>query len=98
MPYHAYILYSSKIDRFYIGSCENMTVRIQQHNASRNKSTKTGVPWEIKKLFSVYLLGCKGRFPEPIFGYFSAHSAAMRFKMSLVRTRKRPFSPSKHKR
>jgi len=33
---------------------------------------------QIKKLFSVYLLGCKGRFPEPIFGYFSAHSAAMR--------------------
>ncbi|MBF9252044.1 GIY-YIG nuclease family protein [Pontibacter sp. 172403-2] len=48
MGYYTYILYSEKLDRYYIGSCEDMEVRIMQHNSGRNKSTKGGIPWQIK--------------------------------------------------
>ncbi|HLK31196.1 MAG TPA: GIY-YIG nuclease family protein [Puia sp.] len=48
MSFKMYILYSAKIDRYYIGSCEDINIRILQHNSGRNKSTKSGVPWEIK--------------------------------------------------
>lgn len=48
MPYTTYIIYSSKIDRYYIGSCEDIISRLRIHNQGRNKSTKKGVPWELK--------------------------------------------------
>ncbi|MEI7627461.1 MAG: GIY-YIG nuclease family protein [Bacteroidota bacterium] len=45
MPFFVYILYSSKNDKYYIGSCEDITVRLSQHNTGRNKSTHSGMPW-----------------------------------------------------
>ena len=45
MPFFVYILYSSKNDKYYIGSCEDITVRLTQHNTGRNKSTHSGIPW-----------------------------------------------------
>ena len=48
MSYVTYIIYSTKLDKYYIGSCENILTRINQHNTARNKSTKPGVPWSIK--------------------------------------------------
>ena len=48
VPFYTYILYSAKLDRYYIGSCEDLDLRIQQHNTGRNKSTKPGIPWVIK--------------------------------------------------
>ncbi|MEI6087281.1 MAG: GIY-YIG nuclease family protein [Bacteroidota bacterium] len=45
MPFFVYILHSSKNDKFYIGSCEDITVRLTQHNTGRNKSTHSGMPW-----------------------------------------------------
>lgn len=50
MGFYTYILYSVKLDKYYVGSCEDMDTRIQQHNAGRNKSTKPGLPWTIKYL------------------------------------------------
>ncbi|MBS1504770.1 MAG: GIY-YIG nuclease family protein, partial [Bacteroidetes bacterium] len=32
MPYYAYILKSTIHNRRYIGSCENLDVRLQRHN------------------------------------------------------------------
>jgi putative endonuclease len=49
MPFHVYILFSNTTNKYYVGSCENMTIRFAQHNSGRNKSTKAGVPWELKK-------------------------------------------------
>ena len=46
--YH--ILYKTthlETGRFYIGSCENTEIRLQQHNMKRTPSTKSSVPWEI---------------------------------------------------
>ena len=50
MIFHVYILYSPAKDKYYEGSCEDMDVRLGQHNAGRNKSTRYGVPWELKKV------------------------------------------------
>jgi putative endonuclease len=48
MSYITYILYSPKLDKYYTGSCENIAIRINQHNTGRNTSTKPGIPWELK--------------------------------------------------
>jgi putative endonuclease len=49
MPFYTYILYSQKLDRYYIGSCENVNERLnEQHNAVRNTSTKTEIPCVLK--------------------------------------------------
>ena len=45
MQFIVYILYSQSKDRYYIGSCGDITIRLNQHNAGRNISTKPGLPW-----------------------------------------------------
>jgi putative endonuclease len=50
MHYTVYIIYSEKLDKHYTGSCENFAIRLAQHNAGRNKSTKPGIPWILKHL------------------------------------------------
>ena len=40
-----YILYSQKQDTFYKGQTANLAARIQRHNSSLEKSTKSGAPW-----------------------------------------------------
>ena len=50
MSFYMYILYSERKDRYYVGSCEDFNVRLEQHNSGRNKSTSYGVPWTMKKV------------------------------------------------
>jgi putative endonuclease len=45
-----YILYSSKLDRYYIGHTENIENRLMLHNAGKVRSTKNGIPWVIKHI------------------------------------------------
>ena len=40
-----YIIYSPKIDRFYIGSTTNIKHRITQHNSGASNYTKGKGPW-----------------------------------------------------
>ena len=47
MPYYTYILFSEKINRYYIGSTQNIEQRIIRHNAGATKSTKPGRPWNL---------------------------------------------------
>ena len=47
MPYFTYILFSEKIDKYYIGSCEDLEERLIRHNQGRSKFTKTGTPWTL---------------------------------------------------
>ena len=56
MQAHIYIIYSESRDKYYVGCTENLSNRIEQHNAGRNKSTKSGVPWIVKYLTSCLLL------------------------------------------
>jgi putative endonuclease len=46
--FYCYILYSSKLDKYYIGSTGNLEGRLQRHNTSNTGFTSTGKPWEIK--------------------------------------------------
>ena len=43
--FYIYILYSHTIDRYYVGSTQNIENRILRHNNSSTKSTKNGKPW-----------------------------------------------------
>ena len=40
-----YILWSDKLQKRYIGSCEDIKLRIKQHNNGESKFTKGGTPW-----------------------------------------------------
>jgi putative endonuclease len=46
--FYCYILYSPKLDKYYIGSTGNLEGRLQRHNTSNTGFTSTGKPWEIK--------------------------------------------------
>jgi hypothetical protein len=48
MEYTVYILYSSTLDRFYIGTTDNIIKRIEEHNSNHYKGsfTSKGIPWE----------------------------------------------------
>jgi putative endonuclease len=43
-----YIIYSSKLDRYYIGSSDNFNLRLQEHNNALypDAFTKRGIPWK----------------------------------------------------
>ena len=48
MPYFVYIIYSNSRDRYYIGSAENIELRLKRHNDGATISTKSGRPWIVK--------------------------------------------------
>ncbi len=45
--YFVYILYSSKIDKYYIGFSADINDRLLKHNRSTKGFSSTGKPWEI---------------------------------------------------
>jgi putative endonuclease len=47
MRYYAYIIRSIREGTFYIGSCEDVVVRLARHNAGKVKSTKSRRPYEL---------------------------------------------------
>uniref|UniRef100_A0A7V2ZJ94 GIY-YIG domain-containing protein n=1 Tax=Ignavibacterium album TaxID=591197 RepID=A0A7V2ZJ94_9BACT len=38
-----YILYSEKIDKYYVGVTEDLILRLERHNEGWGKFTKTGI-------------------------------------------------------
>ena len=46
MPY-IYILYSEKLNKYYVGSCVNLERRLYEHNIGHSKFTSLGIPWKI---------------------------------------------------
>jgi putative endonuclease len=47
MLYFVYILYSTRIDRYYTGYCEDISRRLEKHNFRSTNSTKSGIPWKL---------------------------------------------------
>jgi len=45
--YTVYILYSEKIDKFYIGFSSNVPDRLRKHNNASKGFTNSGRPWII---------------------------------------------------
>ena len=44
MPY-TYILFSVKLNKYYVGACTDMERRLYEHNIGHSKFTSTGIPW-----------------------------------------------------
>ncbi|WP_353138462.1 GIY-YIG nuclease family protein, partial [Pseudopedobacter sp.] len=42
--YYTYILKSLKDNKYYYDSCQDLTLRLEQHNSKKVKSTKSRVP------------------------------------------------------
>ena len=47
MPTFCYILYSAKLNKYYVGSTTDIDRRLQEHNRGKEKFTKAGLPWEL---------------------------------------------------
>ena len=45
---YMYIIYSAKVNKYYIGACTNLERRLYEHNIGHSKFTSTGIPWELK--------------------------------------------------
>ena len=43
--FFVYILYSEKIDKYYVGCSENLEQRLINHNAGMSTFTSRGIPW-----------------------------------------------------
>ena len=47
MKGYFYVIYSRKLDRYYIGSTNNLERRLKEHNRGKNKYVRLGIPWEL---------------------------------------------------
>jgi len=47
MPF-CYILFSPKLNKYYIGACIDLERRFSEHSIGRSKFTSLGIPWELK--------------------------------------------------
>jgi putative endonuclease len=43
-----YILYSARLDKYYVGACTDLARRLYEHNIGHGKFTSMGVPWILK--------------------------------------------------
>ena len=60
-----YIIYSEKINKYYIGACIDLQRRLYEHNIGHSKFTSTGIPWQLKfKEEFIDLLSAKKREME----------------------------------
>jgi putative endonuclease len=44
---HVYILFSEKLNKYYVGACIDIDRRLYEHNIGHSKFTATGIPWKI---------------------------------------------------
>ncbi len=47
MTFCTYVLFSRSHNRFYKGHCENLELRLKEHNAGKTKSIKAFRPWKV---------------------------------------------------
>ncbi|MBA2250928.1 MAG: GIY-YIG nuclease family protein [Chitinophagaceae bacterium] len=46
MPF-TYILFSEKLNKYYVGACTNIQSRLYEHNIGHSTFKKTGLPWKL---------------------------------------------------
>lgn len=51
MKYNTYVLNSQKNNDIYIGSTENLAIRLKDHNDGKVKSTKSNRPWVLLEYY-----------------------------------------------
>jgi putative endonuclease len=42
-----YILYSAKLNKYYVGACTELERRLYEHNIGHSTFTSLGVPWKL---------------------------------------------------
>ena len=42
-----YILFSEKLNKYYVGACIDMQRRLYEHNIGHSRFTSLGIPWMI---------------------------------------------------
>lgn len=42
-----FIIHSEKLDKYYVGSTQDIVVRLYKHNTGASKFTKKGIPWTV---------------------------------------------------
>jgi putative endonuclease len=42
-----YVIYSAKLDKYYVGATVNIPRRIYEHNIGHSPFTSRGIPWEL---------------------------------------------------
>ena len=47
MKWFTYILYSATLNRYYVGSTDNLEWRLERHNLGWGRYTKKGIPWKM---------------------------------------------------
>ena len=47
MGFAVYILFSEKLNKYYVGSTEDVVKRLSAHNAGLSKFTSLGIPWKL---------------------------------------------------
>ncbi|CAZ94964.1 GIY-YIG nuclease family protein [Zobellia galactanivorans] len=48
MAFFTYILYSESLDRYYVGSTQDMSVRLEEHLKNHKGFTSKAKDWEVK--------------------------------------------------
>jgi putative endonuclease len=43
--YYIYVIWSDKLRKRYVGSCQNIEKRLKQHNTCKTPFTSRGIPW-----------------------------------------------------
>jgi putative endonuclease len=51
MPYYVYILYSPKLNKYYVGFTVEVSHRLEQHNSGISTFTSRGIPWDLVHTF-----------------------------------------------
>ena len=44
---YTYILFSGKLNKFYVGACIDISRRLHEHSIGHSKFTSTGIPWQL---------------------------------------------------
>ena len=45
--FYVYILYSRRLDKYYVGSTNDIERRLKDHNRGKTPYSKTGMPWDL---------------------------------------------------
>jgi len=53
MNHFVYIIYSSKLNKYYVGFTTNVSVRLEQHNKGISTFTSRGIPWKL-----IHVIAC----------------------------------------
>jgi putative endonuclease len=56
MPFSVYILWSDELNKFYVGSTNDLQDRLNRHNSGYERFTSKGLPWRL-----VHFIECNDR-------------------------------------